>query len=89
VQVWLGYFPPVRCASQALSLIARYRIRALACVRIKQGSLEMIQLQKLVKKGALISEGFGIPKAASCCMPSLRVPPNVVNSAFMGLAVYT
>jgi hypothetical protein len=81
-------FPPVRCAGQALSLIARYRIRALVCICSKQGSLEMVEMQKFREWGAKVSEGYGIPKAASCYLPSLRVPPDVVNPAFMGLTVY-
>jgi hypothetical protein len=80
--------PPSKSASLALSLIGKFKTNALVCISAKEGSLEKIQLQKLEENGAAVSSGYGIPKAASCCKPSLRVPPNVTNPAFLGLSVY-
>jgi hypothetical protein len=81
-------FPPGKSASVALSLIVKFRVNALVCICAKKGSLEKVQLQKLEESGATVSASYGIPKAASCCKPSLRVPPNVTNPAFLGLSVY-
>jgi hypothetical protein len=84
--VWI--FPPLGCTSLVLSLLSQYKVNALVCLSIKAGSLEGIQLRRLSKLGAQVSAGFGIPRAAYCCEPSLRVPSRTVNPAFMGLTVY-
>lgn len=81
-------FPPTRCAGQALSLVGLYRIAALVCISAKEGSLEKVQLHQLAEQGAKVSEAYGIPRAASCCVPNLRVPSGMLNPAFVGLSVY-
>jgi hypothetical protein len=81
-------FPSPRCAGQALSLISQFRIRAIVCISAKEGSLESCQLHKLSEQGAIVSSGYGIPRAASCCLPSLRVPHGVLNPAFLGLSAF-
>jgi hypothetical protein len=80
-------FPPTRCASQALSSVGLFKVSALVCISAKEGSLEQVQLRQLTGLGATVFKGYGIPHAASCCTPSLRVPPGIVNPAFLGLSV--
>jgi hypothetical protein len=84
--IWV--FPPLGCTSLVLSLLSQYKVDALVCVSIKAGSLEGIQMRRLSKHGAHVSAGFGIPRAAYSCKPSLRVPLLTINPAFMGLSVY-
>jgi hypothetical protein len=81
-------FPPAGCASLALSLLGRFKVDALICICVKEGSPESIQLNILINQGARVSSGYGIPRAASCCKPSLRVPTGIINPAFLGLTVF-
>jgi hypothetical protein len=78
-------FPPVQNASLALSLLAEYRVSALVCIPFQAGSNELIQLKAL--KARVISRPFMVPKLASSCIPSKRVPQNSLNPAFLNLAV--
>jgi hypothetical protein len=80
---WL--FPPTRCVSLAISLLEQYKVEALICMPVRPGSNELIQLHQLDK--ASKSAPFLIPRVASSCILSCRVPSEVVNPAFLGLGV--
>lgn len=78
-------FPPLRAISAALSALERYRINALVVLPNSSTAIERIQLHDM--QGVVVSGPFTIPRIASSCIPSLRVPANTLNPAFVGLQV--
>ena len=82
---WL--FPPPVFTGQVLAKLQLYRVNAILVIRLQRHSNEWLQLAHLPQ--AIVSEPFYIPKQASSCIPSLRVPPGALNPAYLGLvAVY-
>jgi hypothetical protein len=78
-------FPPSKYVSTAISLAERYKIEMLLCLSIRQGSNEMIQIRQL--REAKVSQILAVPKKASSCTPSGRVPSNSLNPAFLELGI--
>lgn len=83
----LWAFPPPGFAGQVLAKLLVYRIDAILIIRELRESNEWIVLRSL--PNASVSRPFKIPRLASSCIPSLRVPQQALNPAFLGLcAVY-
>lgn len=78
-------FPPCHCVSSAISLIERYKIDALLCMRVKPGSNEVIQLEQL--ESATKSTPRLVARSSVSCDPSKRVPNNALNPAFLELGI--
>jgi hypothetical protein len=78
-------FPPTRAVSQALSQIERQHIDALIVMPASPASNEFIQLHRMHAK---IRGPFTIPRIVDSIRPSMRVPANTLNPAFLGLGVY-
>jgi hypothetical protein len=78
-------FPPIRRVSSTISLLEQHKVSGLLVIPQSRASNEAIQVYRL--KGATVSLPFTIPRSADSCLPSLRVPDNSLNPAFLGLQV--
>lgn len=78
-------FPPLRGMSAAISLVERFKIDALVVLPNAPAAIEQIQIASLTQ--ASVSLPFTIPRMATSCLPSLRVPDGTLNPAFVGLQV--
>lgn len=81
--VWL--FPPITFTGQVLARLEQFRVDALLVMRSLRQSNEWLAALSL--PSAQVSPPFVIPKQAASCIPSMRVPENTLNPAFLGLAV--
>lgn len=80
-------FPLQGFTGQVLAKLILYKIDAIFLIRDQRESNEWVVLRSL--RDAAVSQPFRIPKLASSCIPSLRVPSNTINPAFLGLsAIY-
>lgn len=80
-------FPPSRSSSQVISLVQRYKIDAYLCIPAQEGSNELLQIESIKEASAM--SPFQVPRGASSCTPSCRVPSGILNPAFLGLKVYS
>jgi hypothetical protein len=80
---WL--FPPLKCASLAISLLEEFKVEALVCLSLRRESNELLQFRSMA--GAVLSDPFVIPRCEASCIPSCRVPHEVINPAFIGSKV--
>jgi hypothetical protein len=78
-------FPPIRLVNNVISLIKKFRIGALLCMPVQEGSNELIQIQSI---GAQISGPFMVPRSYESCIASSRVPSGTLNSSFLNLGIF-
>jgi hypothetical protein len=78
-------FPPTKFLSEVLSNIESQRVNAIVIMPTKTSSNDWIQVQAIE---AAVSSPFHLPRQASLCQASLRVPAAAINHIVMGLTAF-